>query len=220
MRNRTEQDRQSFRDIIAERYSRRAFIAGAAAGLGAASAPGFVGSLFAGQAVAQAAASSLGFSELKRVYDERAHVAPGYRADVVVAWGDPLKPGAATFEPAKLDADGQAQRFGYNCDYIAFMPLPPGSTASDHGLLCVNNEYVSPHVMFDGLKEKDAGKSMSGDQVALCNAAIGHSIVEVRKVDGKWTTVPTSPYNRRITLDTECMIGGPAAGHDAMKTSA
>jgi uncharacterized protein len=220
MRNRIEQDRPSFRDIIAERYSRRAFLASAAAGLGAAGALGFVGSLFSGEALAQAATSSLSFGELKRVYDERAHVAPGYRADVVVAWGDPLKPGSPAFEPAKLDAAGQQQRFGYNCDFIAFMPLPRGSTTSDHGLLCVNNEYVSPHVMFEGLKEKGSGKAMSREQVALCNAAVGHSIVEVRKVDGKWTTVPDSPYNRRITLDSEFTIGGPCAGHAAMKTSA
>jgi uncharacterized protein len=220
MRNRIEQDRPSFRDIIAERYSRRAFLASAAAGLGAAGAPGFVGSLFSGEALAQAATSSLSFGELKRVYDERAHVAPGYRADVVVAWGDPLKPGSPAFEPAKLDAAGQQQRFGYNCDFIAFMPLPRGSTTSDHGLLCVNNEYASPHVMFEGLKEKGSGKAMSREQVALCNAAVGHSIVEVRKVDGKWTTVPDSPYNRRITLDSEFTIGGPCAGHAAMKTSA
>jgi secreted PhoX family phosphatase len=171
MRNRIDHDRPSFRDIIAERYSRRAFLASAVAGLGAASAPGFVGSLFSGQALAKAAASSLGFSELKRVYDEREHVAPGYRADVVVAWGDPLSAGAAAFEPAKLDGNDQKQRFGYNCDYIAFMPLPRGSTTSDHGLLCVNNEYVSPHVMFEGLTEKDAGKTMSREQVAVCNAA-------------------------------------------------
>ena len=147
MNNRTKDDRPSFRDLIAERHSRRMFLAGAAAGLGAAGAPGFVGSLFSGEAVAQGAASRLGFSELKRVYDKtprmwrrrlsrRRSWSPG-------AMRSPAAP--SRFEPPKLDAAGQEQRFGYNCDYIAFMPLPQAARRnSDHGLLCVNNEYISP----------------------------------------------------------------------------
>ena len=102
MSNRTNDDRPSFRDLIAERHSRRTFLAGAAAaGLGAAGVPGFVGSLFSGEAVAQGAASSLGFSELKRIYDENHHVAPtAIDADVVVAWGDPLTGGAGGLRAA------------------------------------------------------------------------------------------------------------------------
>ena len=82
----------------------------------------------------------------------------------------------------------QAERFGYNCDYVAFMPLPKGSNSSDHGLLCVNNEYVSANVMFENLKEDGMGVAMTMEQVALCNMAIGHSIVEVKRTDGAWKT--------------------------------
>src|SRR4249919_2304412 len=59
----------------------------------------------------------------------------------------------------------RTRRFGYNCDFIAFMPLPKGSTNSDHGLLCVNNEYISPNVMFSAVTEDDAGKTMTKEQV-------------------------------------------------------
>ena len=209
----------TIRDVIAERVSRRGFLLGGAAGLSAVAAQGFVGSLFSGEAVAQDVKSSLGFTELKRVYDDKHRVADGFRADMVVAWGDAMAAGLEAFDPAKLDAETQTKRFGYNCDFIAFMPLPKGSGNSDNGLLCVNNEYVSPNVMFDNLKEDDAGAKMTKEQVALCNMAIGHSVVEVKREDGVWKTVAASAMNRRITLETEFAISGPAAGHEMMKTS-
>ena len=208
------------RTVIAERVSRRGFLLGSGATLGAVVAQGFVGSLFSGQAHAQDAQSSLQFTELKRVFDDKHRVADGYRADVVAAWGDPMKAGQGPADVKAMDAAAQAERFGYNCDYIAFMPLPRGSGASDHGLLCVNNEYISPNVMFDDMTEDDAGTKMTEAQVALGNMAIGHSIVEIKREGGVWSIVQDSPMNRRITLDTPMAISGPVAGHDWMKTSA
>ncbi len=206
--------------IIAERVSRRGFLLGSGAGLAAVAASGFVGSLFAGKAYAGEAQSSLKFTELKRVYDETHHVAEGYKAEVVAAWGDAMKAGQAAFDRATNTAADQAERFGYNCDFIAYMPLPKGSQNSDNGLLCVNNEYVSFNVMFDEMPDDDEGaKRMTAEQVALCNAAIGHSIVEVKREGGVWAVVQDSPMNRRLTLDTEFAISGPVAGHAWMKTS-
>ena len=213
-------NRPDIRHIIAARVSRRGFLLGTGATMGAVAAEGFVGSLFSGQAIAQEAQSSLTYTELKRVYDQTHHVADGYKAEVVAAWGDPMKAGQTVFDHTALDAAAQAERFGYNCDFIAFMPLPRGSKNSDNGLLCVNNEYVSFNVMFDAMPDDDEGaKRMSAEQVALCNMAIGHSIVEIRRQGGVWSVVQDSPMNRRITLDTPMAISGPVAGHDWMKTS-
>ena len=216
---RTFSNQPPIREIIAERVSRRGFMLGSAAGVGAVAAQGFVGSFFSGEAVAQDISSSLGFTELKRVYDDKHRVADGYRAEVVVAWGDPMRASQEAFDVGKLDAATQAERFGYNCDFVAFMPLPKGSNSSDHGLLCVNNEYVSANIMFDGMTEDDAGKTMSKEQVMLCNMAIGHSIVEIKRDGGAWKTIADGAMNRRITLETEFAISGPCAGHDLMKTS-
>ncbi len=212
---------EDIRSIIAARVSRRGFLLGSGAGLSAVAASGFVGSLFAGQAHAQAAQSSLMFTELKRVFDETHHVADGYKAEVVAAWGDPMQAGQGAFDYANLDAKAQAARFGYNCDYIAYMSLPRGSANSDNGLLCVNHEYPSFNVMFPAMPDDDEGaKRMTAEQVALCNAAIGHSIVEIKRTGGTWAVVQDSPMNRRITLDTAMAISGPVAGHAWMKTSA
>jgi uncharacterized protein len=212
---------QDIRTIIAERVSRRGFLLGSTGGIAAVAASGFVGSLFSGQAHAQVAQSSLTFTELKRVFDQTHHVADGYKADVVAAWGDAMQAGQGAFDARSLTAADQAARFGYNCDFIAFMPLPRGSQNSDNGLLCVNNEYVSFNVMFDNLPDDgEGGAKMTADQVALCNAAIGHSIVEIKREAGVWRIVQDSPMNRRITLDTPMAISGPCAGHAMMQTSA
>lgn len=211
-------NRPDIRHIIAERVSRRGFLAGSASLLGAAASQGFVGSLFSGAAHAQDAASSLKFSELARVFDDKHRVAEGYEARVVVGWGDPMKAGDGAIDVGAMTAAQQAERFGYNCDYVAFMPLPRGSQNSDHGLLCVNNEYVSFNVMFPGLTGDDSAK-LSAEQVALCNMAIGHSVVEIKREGGVWGVVQESPMNRRFTLETPFAISGPVAGHDWMKTS-
>lgn len=218
MLKRSEQN-PGFREIIAARVNRRGFLLGSAAGLSAVASTGFVGSLFSGEAAAAAMQSSLGFAELKRVYDDKHRVAEGYRADLVVAWGDPMKADQPAFSGALPSAAEQAERFGYNCDFVAFMPLPKGSGSSDHGLLCVNNEYVSANVMFPDMKEDDFGKTGSAEQVALCNMAIGHSIVEIKHVDGVWKTIADGSMNRRFTLESEFAISGPCTGHELMKTS-
>jgi secreted PhoX family phosphatase len=49
--------------------------------------------------------------------------------------------------------------------------------------------------------------------------AHGGSVIEIKKENGTWSVVPDSKYARRITLDTEMRISGPAAGHKRMTTS-
>ncbi|MDX8451758.1 PhoX family phosphatase [Mesorhizobium sp. VK9D] len=208
------------RDVIAARVSRRELLKSGLASGALIAGGSFVGSLFAGETHAAAAQSTLGFPELKRVYDKTHAAAEGYETTIVARWGDPLAAGLAEFDGNKVAAEEQEKRFGYNCDYIAFMPLPKDSVNSDHGLLCVNNEYISPNMMFPGMTEDDAGKTMTREQVDLGLAAMGHSIVEVMLKDGKWQTVEDSPLNRRITANTEMVVSGPVAGHALMQTSA
>src|SRR5215813_5970051 len=203
-------------DIIAARVSRRSALLGmvAAGGVGM-----FGGRLFGG-AGAQAAAMRLGFTELTRVYDEKDHVAPGYAKQVLIRWGDPVVKGAPAFDPAAMSGAAQEQQFGYNNDFMAFLPLPAGSSSSDHGLLCINHEYTNHHIMWPGLTEDDAAGKLDKGQVEISMAAHGHSVVEIKKTDGKWQVVADSAYGRRITANTKIRISGPAAGHDLLKTAA
>ena len=205
---------RAYADIIGARLSRRAALMGLASTAALAAAP----SLWPKGAQA-AAGSALGFKELARIYDQTHHVANNYAANVLIRWGDPIAKDA-TFDPAAVNADNQSKQFGYNCDFIGYLPLPAGSGNSEHGLLCVNNEYPDPHIMWHGLTEDDAATKATEDQIRAMQAAWGHTVVEIKKEGGAWTYVQNSEYNRRINGFTEIAVSGPAAGHALLKTSA
>lgn len=144
-------------------------------------------------------------------------VAAGYKVTTLLKWGDPVVEGAPEFNPNNYTAAAQEQQFGYNCDFVGFMPLPQGSDASDKGLLVVNHEYTNPELMFSGYN-LDEPEPTQG-QVDIELAAHGISVVEVeRGADGQWQAV-IGPANQRITATTPMMISGPAAGNDLLKTS-
>ena len=218
-RDSTRATQPEFVDVLEARLSRRALLRGAA-GVSAVTAMGAAGSLFSPPASA-AAASAFNFEELERIYDETHHVARGYRTSVLVRWGDPILAGAPAFDPNNQNKQAQSQQFGYNCDFTAFVPLPFGSENSEHGLLCVNNEYPSTHVVFPGWIGEAWGSSpdLTQSQVDALMASVGHSVVEIVKTDGEWRVVADSNFNRRISLFTEMAMSGPAAGHDLVKTS-
>ncbi|MGZ2425078.1 secreted PhoX family phosphatase [Rhizobium laguerreae] len=145
--------------------------------------------------------------------DDKHHIAEGYDAEILLRWGDAVLPGAPQFDPAKQTADAQNKQFGYNNDYVGFIPL---EGSSEHGLLVVNHEYTNPHLMFPGLVQVVDGKikqgALSKEQVDVEMAAHGGTIVEIRKTGGKWQVIADGKYNRRITANTPMEITGPAAG--------
>ena len=161
------------------------------------------------------------FAEIEHGVDETHHVARGYRAEPLLRWGDPVVKGAPDFDPMNQTAATQRLQFGYNNDFVGFVPLPYGSGASDRGLLCVNHEFTSDPVMLPGIAGKDPREVLTRDEVNVTMAAHGSSIVEIRRnEEGHWEPVPDSDFNRRITaLDTEMDIAGPAAHHPRMRTS-
>ena len=165
---------------------------------------------------------SLDFAELKHGIDETHHVADGYRADVLLRWGDPLFADAPAFDPGALSAQAQSKHFGYNNDFIAYFPLPLGSERPDHGLLCVNHEYTNTDLMFADVGGGQPYKISNRRHMEVEMAAHGHSVVEVmRDSAGLWSFVQDSAYNRRLMASGPVMtLAGPAAGHDRLKTSA
>ncbi|MCB9958158.1 MAG: PhoX family phosphatase [Rhodospirillaceae bacterium] len=207
-------------DVIAGRFGRRDFLRGSltATAVAATFGPSL---LRAGDAAAQTASRYV-FDEIEHGVDETHHVAPGYSANILIRWGDPVVPGAPEFDPLHQTAAAQEMQFGYNNDYVGYIGLPFGSNDPEHGLLCVNHEYTNEEVMFPGvgIQDETGFANMTPDLIEIEMAAHGNSIIEIQKVDGTWQVVADSPYNRRISLrSTPMAISGPAAGDPRMKTS-
>ncbi|PBB38806.1 PhoX family phosphatase [Mesorhizobium sp. WSM3868] len=217
-------DNRTLGEIIAARFSRRDFLKGSLA-VSAIAATVSPLALVAADEARAAEASAFKFDELEAGIDDKHHVAPGYDADVLLRWGDPLFTDSPEFDPAKQSAEAQARQFGYNNDYIGYIPI---EGSAEHGLLVVNHEYTNPHLMFPGIVkivDKDGKKAaevapLSKEQVDVEMAAHGGSIVEIRKEGGKWQAVRDGKLNRRIMSTTEMALSGPVAGHDRVKTNA
>jgi hypothetical protein len=209
-------------EVVERRLSRRAALLGIGA---AALADQLLSS--AEPALAQAAIpleggpSTFTFKEVTHRMSQRDAVAEGYEIQTVIRWGDPVLPEAPAWNAAAQTPEAQAGQFGYNNDYVDFLPLPQGSAGSDQGLLVVNHEYTDTQLMFAGIGAGRTGRlRATAEQSRIELLAHGLSVVEIRKADGRWGVVPNSRYARRITGETEMRLSGPAAGHDLLKTSA
>ncbi|CDX14136.1 conserved hypothetical protein [Mesorhizobium sp. ORS 3359] len=217
-------DNRTMGEIIAARFSRRGFLMGSLA-VSAIAATVSPLALVAADEARAAEGSAFKFDELEAGIDDKHHVAPGYDADVLLRWGDPLFADSPDFDPLKQSAEAQAKQFGYNNDYVGYIPI---DGSAEHGLLVVNHEYTNPHLMFPGIVsivEKDGKKAaevapLSKEQVDVEMAAHGGTIVEIRKQGGKWQVVRDGKLNRRIMSTTEMALSGPVAGHDRVKTNA
>jgi secreted PhoX family phosphatase len=95
-------------ELVNARLSRRGMLRGFAGGVAA----GVMGGTFASR-VALAAAendpSTLKFEQPQHVILDDHQVAPGYRADVLIRWGDKVLPDAPEWDPNNQTADAQAR---------------------------------------------------------------------------------------------------------------
>ncbi|MFC4309344.1 PhoX family protein [Steroidobacter flavus] len=222
-------DAPLFEDLLAQRLTRRQILRA-----GAAIAPmAMAGSaLFASPAANASRTSQLGFKPIQGSKADAIVLPPGYTHDVLIRWGESLFSSVPDLDATKLDAgvlfepkaaEHQRSQFGQNCDAIHFFPL---NGRSDHGVLCVNNEYTDDALMFPrhpgfrGLRGAVSREYVKQQQqvVAVTKAAQGVSIVEIVRKRGSWQFVKDSKYNRRITADTPINIGGAARGAALMKT--
>jgi len=202
-------DNPAFASVL----SRRALLQGAAAGMVVVTAGGLRGARGA------AAQPATGFASVAASSEDKVIVPPGYRSTVVLRWGDPLFPGAPEFDPTAQTAAKQERQFGYDNDFIGFMPLPMGSDSSTRGLLGVNHENARSELFWPGWDGKHESKTRAMVETEI--AAHGFTVVEIaRAADGSWSIVKGSPYNRRITGATPMAIRGPAAGSPLVRTKA
>ena len=213
-------DNPTMGEIIAARFSRRGFLKGSLAVSAIAATVSPMALMLADDARA-GEESAFVFEEVEAGVDQHHHVAAGYDVDILLRWGDGIFPDSPAFDPRNQTPEAQARQFGYNNDYVGYIPI---DGSSEHGLLVVNHEYTNEHLMFPGIVKVVEGKIdvAPADQkrVDIEMAAHGGTVVEIRKVDGKWQMVKDGKLNRRITANTEIALSGPVAGHDRVKTNA
>jgi uncharacterized protein len=218
---------ESIRDVLGRTgFDRRHFIktaagASALAAFGGVSLTGIVRTVEAAPIASGNGFAGIGFESvppsLAPVADAVA-VPPGYRVEVLAAWGDPVVAGAPEWsEDATQDAAAQAMQFGMHNDGMHYFPFGskgPGRGENPvRGLLCVNHEYTHEEILHgaEGLSPVSIAK------VRKSQAAHGVSVMEVRKNGGAWIAPRNSPFNRRITGNSLMRMSGPAAGHPLLR---
>ncbi len=159
--------------------------------------------------------TSLSFDEIPHGLDEHLHLAKNYSAQVLLRWGDPLFSDADKFHPYKQSSASQTKQFGYNNDFVAYLPFQEKDKSSNHGVLAVNHEHVNSSMMHPGSPH---AIGLNQERVDTEIAAHGLSIVEIQKQAGLWNIKLDSKFNRRITPLTPMKFSGPARGHERVKT--
>ena len=206
---------------IARNPARRAFLK---AGLGASLLP-FLGGVAACASDGEEIEKMLGFQGVSTSGGDAIVVPPGYRAETLTRWGDPLLAGAPDFRGDAAETSAQAElQIGDNHDgmfYFGFRNAD-GSEKSDSGLLVINHEYINPEYYYSpGSDPANWMMPFTPEKARKALAGHGVSVVEVRrKADGAWEYVRSSTYNRRITGYTPIEITGPARGHELLRTAA
>ncbi len=200
----------NFFAVTDARLSRRSLLKGGAATVALAG----TGTPLAARPAHAASPSTLTFEELARGRDEQLHVAPGYDHQVLIRWGDKVLADAPDWDSQNQTAEAQSRQFGFNNDFVGFLPLPAGSRESNRGLLVVNHEYTSSKHMFPGAP---AAIDLTEEQANIDMMAHGLSVIAVVRQNGRWR-VADSPLNRRITPMTRMAMSGPAAGSGRLVT--
>jgi hypothetical protein len=203
----------TFQNVLSRRIARRSFLKSALI-----TAPlliGLPGSL-SRQLVDAAESDKLSFKPIPLNNQDRVTVSENYTAAVLIRWGDPVFRDSPVFDPLAQSRLTQEHQFGYNCDFVAYLPLPHRSNNPNQALLWINHEYTNEKIMFPQYDVQNPTQT----QVDVGIAAHGASIVEIRNTGGNgWQLVRASSFNRRITGETEIEITGPAAGDALMKVS-
>lgn len=195
--------------IISARFTRRQLLQAMLAGgvVGAIGTGTFGLSTSSALALGNLAESSAGgygfpFTPLPAMNHQSMQLAKGYQSQVVVKYGDKI---------------GEGLYFGFNNDFLAYMPL---NGSNDHGLLSVNHEYASTALMFPNRATIEAQQRMTAAEVRHEMAAVGHSVLEIKKDRaGQWQVIPYSVYARRVDATTPISLSGPVAGHPRVQTS-
>lgn len=131
----------------------------------------------------------------------------GFDYTVIREWGDNIT---------------DSEVFGFNNDFVAYLPIDylSGGSDSTDGILVVNNEYPDP-LFVSGYTPDDyrAKKPKTKEQIQAEKKSVGISVFRIKKQNGKWEFVNDGKYNNRIDANTTLQLSGAAAGTPEMQSS-
>lgn len=206
-----------FGAVAARMLSRRSVLKGTAmAGLVLAATG--IDSLGTERAALAQDGSQLAFTPISATTADSVVVPEGYAWNTFIRWGDPILPGGRGLNTdySNLTVAQQEAAFGYNNDFVAFLPATRGGSESDEGLMWVNHEYTQGELMFASYDPENPTQ----EQVDIEIAAHGGSVVEVYRNAGATYYRRGAARNRRVTGTTPMTVAGPAAGHALLQTAA
>ncbi len=171
------------------------------------------------------ASTELGFKAVAVSTENRVVVPEGYSTETFVPWGTPI-----TGSYPEYRADGtntgedQENQVGMHHDGVHFFPIDQkaGGNSSTEGLLVMNHEYINQSALHANgpTKAVDNGGVRPADEVRKEIAAHGVSVIHImRDSNGTWDIVFGSPFNRRITGNSEMDIRGPVRGYSKLITT-
>jgi len=190
--------------------TRRGFLGAGALG-GAAL---FLGGSLLSRSVNAAFSSSplMGFAGIPAATADSLSLPPGYKASVLISWGQPLHANGPAFDASGHgSAADQERQFGDNNDGMSLFPFKDDP---DRALLAINNEYTNYRYLY-----AHGGRPQSPEEVRKALASEGVSVIEVHRRGGHWQFVQGSPYNRRIHGNSPITFSGPAAGDALLRTA-
>ncbi|MDJ0778061.1 MAG: PhoX family phosphatase [Gammaproteobacteria bacterium] len=238
--NRSEN--RPFEDILRQYVERRTVLKGGLA-TAVASMSGFSGLAFADddddddddEGVGRRRRSRLMNFEPVKVADGNGAVpviSEDYEYQVLIPWGDPIVPSgpAYSYPPS---AEDQKYQIGIGHDGMTYFPMSRRGDDDDddedgrrrgsnrHGMLAINHEFGRNSTILDrGVARNGAdNQPLSLEDVRASQHAHGVSVVEIKKIRGKWQTVE-SQRARRIHVNTPVTFSGPVAGNPLLQTPA
>lgn len=166
--------------------------------------------------IAKTPAATAAFSGItaKAVADDALHVPPGYEAQVILRWGDPVVPGAPAFDINNQTGESQSKQVGFNHDFQHFFADDDTQTK---GTLFINHEYTFGTQMIPNYNAATTDMVLLKRWVDIEMAAHGATIAEIaQQPSGKWEVLP-GKRNRRITGTTPMVLSGPAAQDERVR---
>lgn len=117
---------------------------------------------------------------------------PGLSFQKLISWKDPI--------------NKSGDKFGFNNDFIAFLP----GTHDNEAFLWVNHEYVNPIFVSDFNPQKNWGVRKSLTQVQIEQKNVGGSYLRItRQTDGTWKVDDLSEKNFRVDASTPMKLVSP-----------